>query len=264
MSDDQRVYSDEDFALILRKAAELASRADPIATSSVGLTLSEMKAAAAQVGVDPAFVERAARLLALEPTATPLERLIGGPLRHDHTARFPVRLNDTGAALLLSGVRISAGVAGTQDVGHAGAMGMTWHDGGDTEALRVTARPEHDGTVVSIVLDRRGTLAMVSTVSGITMLLATLFAVFALHPEAPALGYGGLVAGIGGVLAAARGYWASSTKKVRERIGVVMDAIGQTLAQPEIQDSRPRTVGDDAAARQPDATAVADTEQAGS
>ena len=53
MSDDQRVYSDEEFALILRTAAELASRAEQPGFSSNGLTLAEMKSAAAQAGLDP-------------------------------------------------------------------------------------------------------------------------------------------------------------------------------------------------------------------
>ena len=142
-------------------------------------------------------------------------------------------------------------------------MGMTWHDGGELEALSVTARPEEDGTSVSVVLDRRGTLGVVAMFSGMAMFFAVLFAAFALYPEAPALGYGGLIAGIGGVLAVARGYWASSTRKVRERISAVMDAIGQTLTQPEIQASGLRTVGDGAAAPEPDATVVADAELTG-
>ena len=263
MSDDQRVYSDEEFALILRKAAELASRAESPAASSAGLTLTEMKAAAAQVGLDPALVERAARMLAATVTASPLERLTGGPLRHDHEARFPIKLDENRAALLLSAVRISAGLAGSQDVGHSSSMGMTWHDGGEMEALSVTARPEEDGTSVSVVLDRRGTLALVAVSSGMAMFFAVLFAVFALYPEAPALGVGGLIAGVGGVLAVARGYWASSTRRVRERISVVMDAIGQTLTQPETQASGFRTVGDGAAAPEPDASAVADEELTG-
>jgi hypothetical protein len=231
MPDDQRVYSDEEFALILRKATELASRAEPAATSSAGLTLAEMKAAAAQVGFDPGLVERAARLVIPKAPASPLERLLGGPLRHDLSARFPVRLSDDRAALLLSSVRISGGVAGRQDAGHAGAMGMTWHDGGDPEALRVMARPGEDDAVVSIVLDRRGTLGLVATASGVTVFLTVLFA-GSVYPEAPVLAWGGAVAGIGGTLALARGYWASSTRKARERIGVVMDAITQALAQP--------------------------------
>lgn len=96
MSDDQRIYSDEDFALILRKAAELASQAEAPAFSSAGLTLTEMKAAAAQVGFDPGLVERAARLMAAGATESPLERLIGGPLRHDQEARFPSSSTRTG------------------------------------------------------------------------------------------------------------------------------------------------------------------------
>src|SRR5690606_4516240 len=154
------------------------SRAERSAASSGGLTLAEMKAAAAQVGLDPALVEQAARMLVVAAPASPLERLIGGPVRHAHEARFPIELDEDGAALLLSAVRISGGLAGSRDAGHSGSMGLTWHDGGEVEALSVTVRPEEDGTAVSVVLDRRGTLGMVAVVSGIPMLLATLFAVF--------------------------------------------------------------------------------------
>ena len=248
MADDQRVYSDEEFGLILRKAADLASRAESSATSSGGLTLTEMKSAAAQAGLDPALVERAARMLTATTMASPLERLTGGPLRHKHEARFPIKLDENSAALLLSAVRITAGLAGRRDVGHSSSMGMTWHDGGDLESLGITARPEEEGTTVSVALDRRGTLGVVALVSGVAMFFAFLFSVFALYAETPALGVGGLVAGIGGVLAAARGYWASSTRKVRERISVVMDAIEQTLGKPATEVPAPDKVEDGVAA----------------
>jgi hypothetical protein len=263
MSDDQRVYSDDEFALILRQVAELGSRAKPPGASSAGLTLTEMKAIAAQVGLDPALVERAARMLAAKATASPFERLIGGPLRHNQEVRFPIKLDEHRAALLLSAVRIGAGLAGRRDVGHSGSMGMTWHDGGDTEALGITARPEEDDTIVSVVLDRRGTLGVVAVSSGIAVFFAVLFAAFALYPEAPAQGYGGFIVGIGSVLAAARGYWASSTRKARERMSVVMDAIGQTLSQPETEASGFTMVGDGAAAPKRDASVVGDAELTG-
>jgi hypothetical protein len=257
MSDDQRVYSDEEFAVILRKAAELASRAEAPAASSTGLTLSEMKAAAAQAGFDPALVEQAARLLAVRVTTTPIERLIGGPLRHDHKIRFAIKLDENGAARLLSAVRISASEFGSGNPGHSSSMGMTWHGGGETETLRVTARPEENGTSVSVTLDRRFTLAAVAGLSGLAIFFTVLFSVFALYPEAPALGVGGFLVGVGSALAAARGYWASSTRKVRERIGVVMDAIGQTLNQPEEpQASDFGTMRDGAATRERDADVV--------
>jgi hypothetical protein len=263
MADDQRVYSDEEFALILRKAAELASRAESHAVSSAGLTLTEMKSAAAQAGLDPALVERAARMLAATATASPLERLTGGPLRHNYDARFSIKLDEKRAALLLSAVRITAGLAGRQDVGHSSSMGMTWHDGGDAESLSITARPDEGGTAVNVALDRRGTLAVVATSSAIAMFFAVLFAGSALYSEAPALGVAGGIAGMGGILAVARGYWASSTRKVRERISVVMDTIGQTLNQPETKASGLREVGDGTAATESDASAAGDAKLTG-
>jgi len=256
MSDDQRIYSDEEFALILRKAAEMASRAESAGPSSTGLTLTEMKAAAAQVGLDPALVERAARLLAVDATASPLERLIGGPLRHEHDARFSIKLDEGTAARLLSAVRINASQSDSHDAGHSSSMGMTWRDGGELEALGVTARPDDDGTSVSVVVDRRGTLAVVAMFSGFAMFFAVLFSVYALYPEAPALGYGGFIAGIGGILAGARGYWASSTRRVRERMSAALDTVSQVLAQPESQPSRIGTVADDAATSEPDASTL--------
>jgi hypothetical protein len=69
------------------------------------------------------------------------------------------------------------------------------------------------------------------------------------------IGLGASIVGVGSALAVARGYWASSTRKVRERISVVMDAIGQTLTQPEeIQVSGVDTVRDGAAAPAPHAS----------
>ena len=259
MADEQRVYSEEEFALILRKAAELASRAEARADSSAGLTLTEMKAAAAQVGFDPALVERAARLLATSSAASPLERLAGGPLRHDLKTRLPVKLDEERAARLLSAVRITAGLAGRQDVGHSSSMGMTWHDGGDTESLSITARPEEDSTAVSVALDRRGTLAVVAMSSGLAMFFALLFSASA-YPEAPALGIGAGIAGVGGAIAAARAYWASSTRKVRERISAVMDAVGETLGQSDPISARGK-IGDGAEASEPDASVVGDAER---
>jgi hypothetical protein len=241
MSDDQRVYSEEEFALVLRKAAELANRTGPLATSSTGLTLAEMKAAAAQAGFDPALVERAAWLLGASPTPSALERLLGGPLRHEHRARFPIRLDENGAARLLSAVRISASVAGRRDAGHSSSVGMTWHDGGDVEPLSITARPEEHGTAVSVALDRRGTLGMVTVISGMAMFFAAIFSGSTLYAEAPALGLGGFIAGMGATLMAARGYWVSSTRKVRERISVAMETIGQTLTLSGRADEGPFT-----------------------
>ncbi len=224
----ERVYSDEEFALILRTAAELAARPEQPGFSSDGLTLTEMKSAAAQAGLDPALVERAARSLVTRADESPLERLIGGPLRHAHDTHLSIKLDEAGAARLLSAVRINADFH-SSDPGHSSALGMSWSASGSGDVLNVIARPDADGTSVTVVIDRRGTFVLIGVISSFAMFLAVLFSVFALHPGAPALGYAGLVAGIGGVLAIARGFWASSTKKARERIGILLDAIRQAI-----------------------------------
>ena len=229
MADDQRVYSDEEFAFILRNAAELANHSEQPGSPSQGLTLADMKSAAAQAGLDPALIERAARQLVTRPKATPFEQIVGGPLRHEDGARYSITLDARTAARLLSAVRINADFH-SSDPGHSSALGMTWKAGGDGDVLSVTARPEADGTSVSVVIDRRGTFVLVGVVSGLAMFFAVLFSVFALAPESPALGAGGLVVGVGGILGLARRFWASSTRKAQERISAVMDTIGRTIS----------------------------------
>lgn len=262
MADAQRVYSDEEFAVILRTAAELASRAEQTGFSSSGLTVAEMKLAAAQAGLDPALVERAARLLVTRAAESPLERLIGGPFRHEHGARFSIALDEQTAARLLSAVRISTDYH-SSDPGYSSALGMAWKASGSGDVLSVAARPDSDGTSVSVVVDRRGTFVLVGVLSSLAMFFTVSFAAFALAPESPALGVGGLVVGIGGILAAARGYWVSSTRKVRERVGVVLDAIGETVDRPASPASRATADGDGAAAPMRDAGPVGDARVAG-
>ena len=55
MSDDKKTYTDEEFALVLQEAAELARKSDG------ELSLDDMKAIAEEAGLDPALIERAAR-----------------------------------------------------------------------------------------------------------------------------------------------------------------------------------------------------------
>ena len=123
--------------------------------------------------------------------------------------------------------------SGTWNPGHSSALGMTFSDGGEMETLSVTAKPEGNTTTVNLVLDRRNTLLTVVISSGIGMILAELFAMSALYQESPTLGIGAAIAFAAGILAIGRAYWASSTNKARERIGVVMDAVGRTLTKPE-------------------------------
>ena len=232
MTDDQRVYSDEEFALILRTTAELASRAEQPGFLSNGLTLAEMKSAAAQAGLDPALVERAARMLVMRGTASPVERLIGGPLRLEHDARFPIEFDEDSAARLLSAVRISATHFHSASAGHSSALGVTWQASGEGDVLSIVARPDEYGTSVSVVIDRRGTFALTGVVSSLAVVVAFVAGI-GLYDALPLLAPWVTVAGIAGTLAVARRFWTSSTKTARERIGMFVDAIGQARVRPD-------------------------------
>lgn len=225
--DDRRVYSDEEFALILRKAAELAERPETSSRTSAGLTLAEIKAAAAQAGIDPALVERAARQLTVNATAGPsvFERLFGGGARFSEEAHFPIALDEASAAQLMSAITIGVGRRGE---GHSSALGLTWRSAeNDGSVLSVTAQTDHKSTSVTAELDRRGGLVLVAGMTGVAGFMAALFVGNVVGDVFPGFEPAGAVLGLAGVLAVARRYWASSTRNARDRLTRVMDSVGR-------------------------------------
>ncbi len=138
-------------------------------------------------------------------------------------------LDEPGAAKLLSAVRIDVGRYGGASEGHSGATGMTWHTSNDLETFSVTARPVPDGTAVTVVLDRRGTLIVTGAFALCGSVLAGLAGMGLGSEFMPAVGVAASIAGIGAVLTLACGYWASSTRTARERIERAIDAASQSL-----------------------------------
>jgi hypothetical protein len=175
-------------------------------------------------------VERAARLLPASSSASPFERLMGGPVRHDGEIHVPVVLDEAGAARLLSAVQLSAGQPGT---GHASAIGMVWHASDEAEPFSVTAQPEEGGTSVAVRLDRRDTMASIQAVAGIGLVGAATAGFVVASQVGLELGAAAAVSGFGGILALGRLYWASSTRRARARISAMVEAIGRAISQPE-------------------------------
>ncbi|MCK5653030.1 MAG: hypothetical protein KAJ42_16690, partial [Gemmatimonadetes bacterium] len=81
-----RRYSDDEFALILRKASELQAD-DPERVFSAGehpsegLSLSEIQSIAREAGIDPHRVAEAAATLSTEAVST-AAKILGGPTRY--------------------------------------------------------------------------------------------------------------------------------------------------------------------------------------
>jgi hypothetical protein len=108
---------------------------------------------------------------------------------------------------------------------------MTWQASGEGDVVSIVARPDEHGTSASIVIDRRGTFVITGMMAGLAMFMSLLAGV-GFYGEIGSYSYLFPVVGIGATLGIVRGFWASSTRKARERITSFMDAIGQSLEQP--------------------------------
>ena len=228
-----RKYTDQEFAVILRKASELSRSPDAAAHRQDGVSLAEMKAIAEELGMDPVLIERAAHLMPAGSSESALERVLGGPIKLRLDAYLAAELTEEKAAHLLALVRAAAEQQGE---GEATASGMSWHSVGDGSQVLVNVHTEGDGTRVRLMMDRRGGLAIIGTFSllgALSVGIVTLIGLETLDVSSVVVGwtvFGGLVTG---ALAAGRAVWASNTRKVRDHMSSLMATISRSLEDDE-------------------------------
>ena len=215
------MYNDEEVALILREAAQSANSPAGTLGASSGLSLRQIKAAAAEAGIDPALVEQAALRILQRSSESFFERVAGGPIRHRHTIRLPIKMSKETSTRLMSAIRATADKPGK---GHADSSGFSWHEDG-ANRLSVTAHEDSQGTRVQVLVDR-------SRVLGVTVYASLIVSVMPLWMLIPAVdSYADLLvlsAIPAGVLAVARAFWKSSTRSIRDRMAVLLDAVRQS------------------------------------
>lgn len=212
--------------MILRKASELASPPDGARRSEPGFSLAEIKAIATEVGIDPANVERAARLVAADRGQSVLERVIGGPLQHRRDFLVSRLLSEAEASRLLTAIRVAAEQHGE---GEANESGVSWSSKGEPSRVFVSAFPERGGTRVQIGVDRTGGLLLTGFVNltGGVVIASIVGAV--IEPNSLATGAAILGAGIAGGLTLGRAVWATTTKRVRVRVDRLVEVISGSL-----------------------------------
>ena len=195
------------------------------ATSS-SLSLTEIKAIGTEVGIDPALIERAARLIPRHRPKSVAERLVGGPLRHSVDAQFPDTLTQESATHLLSAVRAETGKQGQ---GQADAAGMSWHSEPGMNRLSVTAHSDRDGTTVRIGVDRAPGVMLFVALALMAILAWSAIAMEDIESLGDLLEW--LILAVGS-LAIARALWASSTRAIQGRTTALLDAVSRSLADP--------------------------------
>jgi hypothetical protein len=225
----ERSYSDREFALILNRAAELSASAESLPRRRSGLSLEEIKAIAIEAGFEPALIDRAARQLPTDPDASAVERAIGGRLKHELTAHFDAPLTEERAAHLLAIVRAAVDQHG---VGVSSTGGMSWNSAsGEGSQLFVTAHREAEGTRVRVAVNRHDALAITGVLSLSAGVIIPFIAAANLGFESFAINSAIFAGGLGGSVAIARAFWASTTKRYQKRANELMDLLARTLDQ---------------------------------
>jgi hypothetical protein len=230
----KRRYSDEEFALILRKASEIqGSDGGPVGGvgDGVGLTLDEIRSIANEAGIDPGAVTRAASILgalAWEEKAGLAVKIFGGPDKFHLDCEIPGRLPPEEMGLILEQIRRAA-----EHQGEASEVlgGVEWKTVGELSAINVNISPRGDSTSIQIV-GNRGPAAGVTFIFPIAASAILVGALGAAFEPTTAAGIISLVGGtLGSGFLLARTLWASGTKKFRKRLTRLMDAVSGSVGQ---------------------------------
>jgi hypothetical protein len=123
-----RRYSEKEVGLILRRATEF-QRSEPSAADPTGLTLAELQEVASEVGIDPAYLRRAAAELEVGAGSGLWEKVLGGPLAFVLERTIPGEFPESRFEELVPLMQ-----AATVGQGNASAVGktLTWSSRSDT------------------------------------------------------------------------------------------------------------------------------------
>ena len=220
MSQKERAYTNEEFVLILKKAAELAGSSGSRGRKA-SLTIEEIKSIAAEAGLDSDLVARAARLFQDEVHPSFMRRIVGGAFRVRKDFSLPGELTDERAQRLLTSARSAMLSHGEGDTN---ASGVSWSTN-EPGHVFVSAHGAGAETRVQVAVDNRRAL-LLPIMLGPAGLVATLYA-------AIAAGDSGLVnpylvlAGGGGITVA----WVWSTlRRITEKTRATLENLIEAIA----------------------------------
>jgi hypothetical protein len=223
IADHRKVYSEDDFAIILAKAAELSPESSSHDTPPHTLSLAEMKSIASEVGLDPELIERAAHLVPAVRRPTVLGRLFGGPASSSVEFLIPVHLTQEDAQQLLS---LARATLLTRGEGEATSTGMSFSSFEGWQKVFISAHPDGGSTRIRVVVDTRSRLLMSIVLAPLGTLLVIALAV-AVGPTGPGDSSTNLpwyVLG-GGIPAIAGLLWRSVRKTVHRTLSTLDDLV---------------------------------------
>ncbi|MGW8265100.1 MAG: hypothetical protein ACWGSQ_01965 [Longimicrobiales bacterium] len=241
----RRLYSEEEFALILRKATELQEPGPKGSgrRTGRGLSLEEIQSIAAEAGIDTQAVSRAAALLGAlewEEKKGLAAAIFGSPGTYHLEFEVPGRLLPEEYSRLLDLIRRIM-----EHQGEASEVlgGVAWKTVGQLSIVNVNISPRGESTSIQIVADRGGAGALTFTfpVAGAAVLTGALGAIF---EPTTAVGIVGLVGGLlGSGFLFARTLWVSQGKKFHRRLTRLMDELSGAVGRAALPSGTPSSEG---------------------
>ena len=231
-----RRYSEEEFALILRRASEIQETPGKAGAKvrSEGLTLEEMQSIAREVGIDPDAVTRAAAVLGAaewEEKGGLVAAVVGGPSKFHLDCEMPGRLPPEEMGRILEVIRRVA-----EHQGEASEVlgGVEWKTVGDLSAIHVNVSPRGNRTSVQVVGNRSaaGAISFTFPMAAAAILIGGLGAAF--EPTS-FVGISALITGLlGSGFMVSRTIWSSGTRKFRRRMTKLMEAVSRTVEEAAV------------------------------
>jgi hypothetical protein len=222
MSTNERLFSDEEVALILRKATQLEGPGGALETGD-GLSLAEIQRIGREVGIRPEVVARAAALLQVDRPGR-ADRLLGGPAvyRAEREVVGAIAREDFG--VVVDAVRRVTGESGTvSDV----LNGLEWRSAG-VAALAVTVRPRNGHTAVQVLANRGIARVGLYALSTMAALVAGGITGAIVEPGV-AGGIAVMGAWIGAALLTARGVWRSGSARFRAKFTTLVQTVTEEV-----------------------------------
>ena len=217
-------YTESEFALILRKAIELQERERRI-DAGHGLSLREIQAIAAEIGLDPALIERAASLVP-RTTESKVVRLFGGPsvYQMEYVARGEIAKEDMGK--LVDAIRQATGQQGeVKEV----LGSLEWKTVGEVSQILVTVSPREGQTSIKILANRAGAGIMTFVFPGMAGLVSIGIAGAIIEPSTVPGVLSIIVAAMGGAFLTSRSIWKATTSRFRARLHELMGSLSTTV-----------------------------------
>ncbi len=224
-----RRFSEDQFALILRKAAELQER-DPRSPVSRGMTFQDIEQIAAEAGIDPRYVRDAVSLLdARQPGLA--AALLGGPVRQRYESTVDGSIPPEDLNKLLDVIRQVTGKPG--EVKHV-LNDLEWSSGSGATSVHVNVANRDGRTSVQVFGDRMELALVQYIVLGLAGVLTSVGVVGAMGTPLGldlALVGAGVAATWGGI----RALWKVTSRKGRRQLEELVGRLSdeaRRLARP--------------------------------